>query len=306
MTSLIPPAGFAWHGVGQDPLGIAEYIGAVGPELRPAIVSAYTAIHPLWTSFAQWRGYTRDELVAQFEAYPDCIHHLAVPMGVSRPNEKSTPWTCLDLIIKGSLDTHLRDLARLVGQLRHPVLLRPGFEFNGDWNGYDPALYIPAFRRVVDVMRDVAGERIAWVWHGVTHTPGLPEWMRWYPGDDYVDWFGLSTFSQGHLGDVKGGAWIRDAEAHGKPLMICESTPMKFDIATQADEAWAGWYAHLFDFVARYNACRAFVYINQNLAQWPMWKDFGDSRLHRSPAVLKRYRAALQRPGVLHARALDV
>jgi hypothetical protein len=298
-----PQRGAAWHGVGQDPDGIADYLRVLPPELRPAIVSSYTAVHPEWTTFQQWRGYTREELVRQFDLYPDHIHHLAVPMCVARADEASTPWIFTDLLASGALDSHLRDLGKCLAPLKHPVLLRPGFEFNGDWNGYEPQSFVKAFRRFVDVVNDT-GARVSWVWHGVTHTPGLPEWMRWYPGDNYVDWLGLSCFRKGHLGDVKGGAWVRDAQRLGKPLMICEAGPMMLDIGADPDTAWAEWYQHYFDFISRYDACQAFVYINQEFTKFPIWKEFGDTRLHRSPATLQRFVERLRHPKIVHAELL--
>ena len=69
------------------------------------------------------------------------------------------------------------------------------------------------------------------VWH--SWAAGLPSNATlddFYPGDDLVDWVGVSVFQQFYPNDV--GGTVKDlehvlnfAERHSKPSMIAESTP---------------------------------------------------------------------------------
>ncbi|GAB4458990.1 MAG: hypothetical protein OHK0029_21000 [Armatimonadaceae bacterium] len=297
-----PPDGRIWHGVGQDPEGQQAYHDALPSHRHPALISAYLAPHPEWTAFVQWRGYTRSELADQFARFPHHARHLALSMCVSRVNQTSSPWVYTKEIAEGLLDPHLITLAQFLAAQTSPVFLRPGFEFNGEWNGYEPESFVAAFRHIVRLFRENGGANVAFIWHGVTAPPGLPDWSRWYPGDDYVDWWGLSTFRPGHFDPDKGGVFADDAAQHGKPLMICESTPLFYDIA-DPEPAWSEWYVPFFRFIRETPNLKAFVYINQELNKFPMWKDFGDSRLHRSPEILARYTAELADPRFIHLPA---
>lgn len=75
-----------------------------------------------------------------------------------------------------------------------------GFEFNGPWNGYNQGLYPIAFRRFVDLLREEGAHNIVTIWCYEPNSPGDFDAVGpdgeplWYPGDEYVDWFGLDLF----------------------------------------------------------------------------------------------------------------
>jgi beta-mannanase len=52
----------------------------------------------------------------------------------------------------------------------------------------------------------------------------------WYPGDQYVDWVGLSYFTPQDCNWSAVNEVVQFARAHNKPVMICESAPQRYDI----------------------------------------------------------------------------
>ena len=77
----------------------------------------------------------------------------------------------------------------------------------------------------------------------------------WYPGDEYVDWMGLSYFVQeADCGGPPFDELLAFAREHGKPVLVAEATPRRyktgeltfsFDGANPkpktADEIWTEW-----------------------------------------------------------------
>ena len=105
-------------------------------------------------------------------------------------------------LIAGQYDDHIAHLARFVKMIDEPVWLRVGYEFDGMWNqGYgDPEQYIKAYRHVVDKLREARVENVEFVWQSaafpldIITDGGYTDIRQWYPGDDYVDWLGVSLF----------------------------------------------------------------------------------------------------------------
>ena len=89
-------------------------------------------------------------------------------------------------------------MGTFIQQADRLVFLRIGYEFDGEWNHYSPSKYIPAFRYIVDRLRENGVTNFVSVWQSATYPGGtylnLP-FQDWYPGDEYVDWLGLSYFT---------------------------------------------------------------------------------------------------------------
>jgi hypothetical protein len=112
------------------------------------------------------------------------------------------------------------DLARWADAARGfgtPVLVEWGTEFNGrwfPWNGSwhgggattltgdperpdGPARFVGAFRHLVALMRSRGARNLRWVWHLNASDDPEEDWNRferYYPGDDVVDWIGVSAY----------------------------------------------------------------------------------------------------------------
>lgn len=91
-------------------------------------------------------------------------------------------------------DEYLRRFARQAGEAGVPIFLRFASEMNGDWCAYsgDPELYIEKWRLVHRVMAEEA-PNVAMVW--TVFTNPQDNILRYYPGDEYVDWVGVNIYS---------------------------------------------------------------------------------------------------------------
>ena len=200
--------------------------------------------------------------------------------------------------------------------------MRIGYEFDGEWNAYEPEAYVVAWRRIVDIFRGkrvgeesvVPVTNVAFVWHSAAWKTFHSEPISaWYPGDNYVDWAAISWFawSDKESNDVAETARSNVAafaKDHNKPLMIAESAPKSYYAPARSD-SWGSWFEPVFAWI-RLNNVKAFSYINQNWEAQPMWHepsckngtDWGDSRVQApGSTVLKAWQETVRGRHFLHA-----
>jgi len=249
----------------------------------------------------------------------------------------------LDRIVSGELDDNARQLARFIRLIDRPVYLRIAYEFDGGWNhGYENSKrYIDVYRRIVDVIREEGVTNVEYVWQAaafpldVLADGGYTDYREWYPGDDYVDWMGVSLFIG--LDEVPAvetafvpptarvliGRMLEFAREKGKPVMIAEAAPQGFDLAngTNANitpmldgkpgegrvdrspgEIWDAWFAPVFELMEdNRDVIRALAYINCNWDAQAMWGPpynsgyWGDTRLEVNPYLARRFSEAIER-----------
>lgn len=141
-------------------------------------------------------------------------------------------------IAAGAFDEHFRNWAIDAKRHGRRVLLRFGFEFNGDWFtwGQKPDQFIKAWRRIKTIFNDVGADNVEWVWAAnVTSHPQGPQndMTRYYPGRDYVDWVAVDGYNWGDhyqpwhrwksFEETFRGPLDRFAELYPKkPVMIAE------------------------------------------------------------------------------------
>lgn len=123
----------------------------------------------------------------------------------------------LGKIIEGKFDKQLRRYAQAAGKINGPLIMEFGTEVNGDWfpwsgacngggkrNGYGspqladgPERFQDAYRHLIDIFREEGVNNVTWVFHVNAGGASDQAWNRpaaYYPGDDYIDWLGLSAY----------------------------------------------------------------------------------------------------------------
>jgi hypothetical protein len=249
----------------------------------------------------------------------------------------------LDRIAAGELDDNARQLARFIRLIERPVYLRIGYEFDGGWNhGYENAeRYKTVFRRIVDVLREEGVENVEYVWQAaafpldVLMDGGYTDYREWYPGDDYVDWMGVSLFLGLDEVPTVETAFVPPtvrvliermldfAREKGRPVMIAEASPQGYDLANntnrnitpildgpsgegrvelEPEEIWNAWFGPVFEFMEEHrDVIRALAYINANWDAQAMWGPpynsgyWGDTRLEANPYVAERFNESIER-----------
>ena len=115
--------------------------------------------------------------------------------------------------------------------LQEPIFLRIGYEFDGPWNAYDSSRYINGYRYIVDMMRSLNVTNVAYVWQSATWGANPQNQMlNWYPGDDYVDWVGLSFFFfDNNFNAPQFEELLSIARSRNKPVMMAETSAQFYD-----------------------------------------------------------------------------
>jgi hypothetical protein len=220
-------------------------------------------------------------------------------------------------INNGSLDAKIDSMINTLKGFNRPVYLLFGYEFDGAWNSYDPAQFKSAWTRIwnrVDALN--ARNNISMVWHSSTYCGGTylgHPFSDWYPGDSYVDMVAVSYFGASGCNYSAVDAVANFAHAHGKQVMIAESTPQGYAIGAStwrstdgsnntppryADttEIW-GWYTNFFNWINRQDV-KIVTYINANWNAQSMWAApysqgyWGDSRVQANSVILNNWSSA--------------
>ncbi len=246
------------------------------------------------------------------DGYPESA--LVIALNIADGGDPGDVWCsgCISQIGGGAYDTEIKALAAFCKRRpNEPIYLRIGFEFDGKWNlGYsNTGAFKSAWRRIVDVMRGEGVNNVAYVWQScASPIDDILEKKHeniqdWWPGDDYVDWLGLSWFmlpgekplvsgydphTQKQLADEV----VSLARSKKKPVMIAESTPQGYDltelknchmspiwdgdaatgcVSKSAGQIWDEWFVPYFDYIyANKDVIRHVTYINVN------WEDDTD------------------------------
>ncbi|CAG7606157.1 hypothetical protein PAESOLCIP111_00887 [Paenibacillus solanacearum] len=192
-----------------------------------------------------------------------------------------------------------------------PIFLRYASEMNGDWVVWhgDPQLYIEKFRMVHDVMAQEA-PNVAMVW-SPADVP-IYKMDAYYPGDDYVDWVGVSLYTEPYEnGDpqqanmqatspIERLDYLYDKFAERKPIMLSESGVSHY--ANLPDESFGDYgllnMQRLYEIMpAKYPRLKSITYFNVNLA---MTESKNNYSLRDNETIYKLYKQMIASPFYLN------
>lgn len=299
-----PPDGKTLFIIGQDVANVEAYAQKVTP--APGGFTEYTSLNKL-------EGITREidygsgphHLDYLAQAYPHSVIALGLDLTGYLPAITSSQADHkIDLLL-----THLAGYGR-------PVYLRFGYEFDGTWNHYLPDEYTAAWIYFWQKLQASGLENVAMVWQSAASCDGTyldKPLSTWYPGDEYVDWVGISYFTQSDCNFTPLTQILSFARAHQKPVIIAESTPQRYDIqaltysldghsytARTAIDIWQEWFVPYFDFIdENADVIRAVAYINARWDDQMMWGPpytsgyWGDTRIQINADIQQRWQAEL-------------
>jgi hypothetical protein len=181
-----------------------------------------------------------------------------LPSAIEGLPAKATPmvsWRGCPLgeITSGGRDALIARAARQLKRMDRPVLLRWGWEMNGDWyawsadrNAQDSAAYVKAWQRLHRIFAEEKATNVSWVWSPNWNSAPVAAWNTFaalYPGDKYVDWVGVSGYNlHRETPDALFGP-IYQAFAPRRPIMITEVGSVDRGGRTKADwiTLFAAW-----------------------------------------------------------------
>ena len=141
-------------------------------------------------------------------------------------SDRNTPEALKAGISSGEYDHLMRDICVTLNEMQSAVTVRWAQEMDDTssqfiWSGWKPETYINAYRRMIDLCREVAPE-ITVMWSPL----GFESMTKYYPGDDYVDLVGLSAF----------GLQKYEEAEFGRALSFTDVLGPRYDRALQYDK----------------------------------------------------------------------
>jgi endoglucanase len=189
----------------------------------------------------------------------------------------------LTAILAGERDAEIRQLAGVARAVEpQVVLLRWGHEMDltglYPWSTDSPASYRAAYRRVVDIFREEGATNVRWIWSPAGNSGA----EAFYPGDDVVDYVGLTILGDAEWDRLFGYPPRSFAEllrpkyrlgaAFGKPIVVAELG------VSGPPERQRAWMAATSEALSAYPQIRAISYFNDvnvpnnHLPTQPDWR----------------------------------
>jgi hypothetical protein len=148
-------------------------------------------------------------------------------------------------ILNGKSDALIARAAQRLRDLGRPLMMRWGWEMNGGWydwggakNGQDTDGYISCHRRLHRIFGEQGADNVAWVWSPNWNYNPREAWNRteeYYPGDEYVDWVGVSGYNLHQESPSTLFDTIYQQYSPVKPIIITETGAMEKGGSTKAD-----------------------------------------------------------------------
>lgn len=199
-------------------------------------------------------------------------------------------------IADGDWDEYFTRWATAAKEFGHPIALRFAQEMNGNWYSWSdgrfgnaPGDYVRAWTHLHDLMEGLGAHNLIWVW-SVNRIDNLPDKTiaRVYPGDDYVDWIGVS----GYLRNVPDGVTPDFEFTFGQTLAALEAVApdklvMLTEVGAGTNEAnRVSWLATFFQGLLDHPDILGFNWFND-------FKDGGDWRIQYSTATSAAFAAGV-------------
>lgn len=295
--------------IGQDYHSINNYTAAFSSNSNPFGLMSYTALHsPNGGDLAGMSdpidyGSGIEWVQGLVTKYPSS----AIQLGLWLVGQ-------LDGVLVGQYDDSIHRLAAFMNQTSNAFYLRIGYEFDTLESNYDVSAYKSAFQYIVSKIRGCQVRNVQFVWHASGFKPRNElAFADWFPGEEYVDWCGISLFQQPYDSMDLPNQFAVFCTQRRLPLMIAESTPfggIVDDSMLRADplaeneagykgSTWTHWFYPVFDFIHAHDV-RIWCYINANWDALPMWTTrhemdqkgvaWGDSRLEASKDIANRWK----------------
>lgn len=211
-----PPSGDLYHGV---------YPGGITGEEDDLSLNDLTSYETAAAKRAAWVYFSHNWYAGR--SFPletvtwirdaGSIPFIRLMLRSSADEDIAEPLYTLQNIIAGQFDEDLRRWFASARDFKTPLLVEYGTEVNGEWfswngiwngagqtDGYGdpdkpdgPERFRDAYRHIIEISRNEAASNIVWVFHLNADDSPDEDWNafeNYYPGDDYIDWIGISNY----------------------------------------------------------------------------------------------------------------
>jgi len=110
-----------------------------------------------------------------------------------------------DGLLSGEYDQYINEFAKEIKQIKGDVFLRFAHEMNGNWYPWSGTKigkdkFVANYRYVKDAFDKIETSNVRWVfsinWEDIPQENN--HFSQYYPGDDYVDFFGIDGYNWGN------------------------------------------------------------------------------------------------------------
>jgi len=217
---------------------------------------------------------------------------------------KTDPVYSLQKIIDGKFDKNLKTWALGAKKYGEPLMVEFGTEVNGNWfpwsganNGNNPEKFKDAYIHIIELFRNQKVNNITWVFHVNYESAPNEDWnsmSAYYPGDDYIDWIGMSIYGVQKTGDD----WINISDifddAYKNLSAVSKNKPLGiFEFGIIEHERKYEWIKSFFDLLksGKYDRIKGISYWH---SRWDNEDgSVSNMRLDSSPDALKVYKEAV-------------
>ncbi len=268
-TPALPPAGYFYHGV--YPGGKTDIESDITfQDVRSYEQAAGKQVVWVYFSHNWFEGHAFPMTTATWIRDAGSIPYIRLMLRSNAEEIVPDPVYTLQNILDGQFDADLHGWCAAAREFGTPLLAEYGTEVNGDWfpwngrwngggesQGYGdptepdgPERFRDAYRHIIQICRDEGATNITWVFHVNAEDWPQTSWNafeNYYPGDDWIDWVGVSIYAAltpmddywNAFGDEMDDAYARlEAMAPDKPVIVAEfGAPKNNPLGDQA--AWA-------------------------------------------------------------------
>jgi hypothetical protein len=215
VEASLPSTGFSYLGV---------YEGS------DTSVSQYAQVE----QFAQTVG-QQPNIVLQYYSWGEPFNtpfaRTALQHGATLLIDMDPTGTSCASIAAGQQDALLQSFADSVKAFGAPVIVSFGHEMNGYWYTWgwthtQPAVFVQAWRHVVDVFRQAGADNITWLWTVNAVSSGEGPIAEYWPGASYVTWVALDSYyyyPYDNFSSVFGSSVAAIRRVTSKPILIGET-----------------------------------------------------------------------------------
>jgi beta-mannanase len=275
------------HGAGQSFETFSNYWNALEKN-KPIIYMTYAKIHKL----SSWIEKIKIESIR----FPNIILQIGLKLLDAEGKDKTLE------IIKGEYDKNLDEFFNCIKEFKNPTFIRIGYEFDKKGK-YNPKNFVKAWKHIVDKFRKAKIKNIATVWCACPFNGTKPV-KQFYPGEDYVDWFGIDVFYARHLTGKYNAVenFLELAKKYKKPVMVGESTAAEVGVLN-GEKSWDNWFKLYFKWIQNHPIIKAFCYINWDWKKDKTWGSpgtWGNCRIEENYFVKEKFINELKDPKYIH------
>ena len=272
------------HGAGQSLEMFREYWQAV-EDRKPIIYMTYIKIQKL----DKWLKKIKKEV----KEFPNLILQIGLNFRVESKDKTKE-------IAAGKYDKEFDKLLQFIKKFENPVFIRIGYEFDKSGK-YDAKNFVKAWRHFVNKYRKEKVLNIANVWCACPYK-GTASVEPYYPGDEYVDWFGIDVFAVKNFANNSAQQtekFLKLSEEHRKPVMVGESSPARTGV-DKGQKSWNEWFKPYFKWIEDHPNIKAFCYINWDWSKDWKQPEWLNGRIHENKIVRKNFVKELSQRRYIH------